>query len=502
MTYSARPVDIAVRMAVRATAHLAAFALIWGLFAAPLQAQITWDFPEPLDVAESTFGNKCPRLVLDAAGNPVVFMGKTNDGLYVATSENGTFNTPQAVPTEAGIFLSDAEGPDVATWGNTIGLAYQIAGQWATGAQFMRSDDGGLTWSASSPIAPNATEDHFMPIPAFDDDGNPFVGLKLGSGNNAQEGVLLSSDGGMTWGPAEPASAAAGNGIACECCPSRTIYGNGRYHSIYRRNNNNIRDMWLVSSEDGITWDQQLDLDPTDWQINACPETGTSATWLPDGRLASVFMSAGGGSSQIYLNVCDPASDDPGLTLPITATQFSSINQNQPDVAVGPTHTVVAWEQSSGGWEIQLSVAPHDALPGGLVDVAVPLSESLSGSNRHPDVAVHGSTVHVIWQNSADGTVKYLRGTLDGASALTSPTPAITTPRLVRQGPDLITLEGAAPGSTYRILASHGATLHKGTCDPSGRASLPSRFLTPGTTLLVQAQASAGPTLLKLGLAP
>jgi hypothetical protein len=212
-------------------------------------------------------------------------------------------------------------------------------------------------------------------------------------------------------------------------------------------------------------------------------------------------MSAGGGSSQIYLNVCDPASDDPGLTLPLTATQFSSINQNQPDVAVGPTHTVVAWEQSSGGWEIQLSVAPHDALPGGLVDVAVPLSESLSGSNRHPDVAVHGSTVHVIWQNSADGTVKYLRGTLDGASALTSPTPAITTPRLVRKGPDLITLEGAAPGSTYRILASHGTTLHKGTCDPSGRASLPSRFLTPGTPLLVQAQTPTGPTLLRLGVA-
>jgi hypothetical protein len=205
MTCSARPVHIAAH----AGAQFAAFTLLWGLFEAPLQAQITWDFPEPLDVAESAFGNKCPRLVLDADGDPVVFMGKNNDGLYVATSENGTFNTPALVPTDPGIFLSDAEGPDVATWGNTIGLAYQIAGQWATGAMFMRSDDGGLTWSASYPIAPDATEDHFMPIPAFDDDGNPFVGLKLGSGNNAQEGVLLSPDGGMTWNPAEPASAAA-----------------------------------------------------------------------------------------------------------------------------------------------------------------------------------------------------------------------------------------------------------------------------------------------------
>jgi len=74
-------------------------------------------------------------------------------------------------------------------------------------------------------------------------------------------------------------------------------------------------------------------------------------------------MSAGGGSSQVYLNVSDPAADDAGLTLPLSDTQFSSINQNQPDVAVGPTHTVVAWEQSSGGWEIQLSVAPTTPCP-------------------------------------------------------------------------------------------------------------------------------------------
>ena len=488
MTYALRLVGIA------ATAALS------GLSSTSAHAQLTWDFVEPIDVASSDFGNKCPRLVLDASGNPVVFMGKANAGLYAVTSDNGAFNAPQLVPTDPGIFLSDAEGPDVATWGNTIGLAYQIAGQWATGAMFMRSDDGGLTWSASYPIAPNATEDHFMPIPAFDNDGNPFVGLKLWDGNNAQEGVLLSPDGGMTWNPAEPASAAAGNGIACECCPSRTIYGNGRYHTIYRRNNNNIRDMWLVSSEDGLTWDQQLDLDPTDWQINACPETGTSAAWLPDGRLASVFMSAGGGSSQVYLNVSDPASDDAGLTLPLTDTQFSLINQNQPDVAVGPTHMVVAWEQNMSGYEIQLSVAPHDAVPAGLVDVAVPLSESLSGSNRHPDVAVHGNTVHVIWQNSADGTVKYLRGTLGDPSHLQPTSAAPTGAQLLRQGTGHILLQGATPHSTYRILSATGAIQHEGTCNASGQAILPPRH-TPSPLLLVQAQTPKGGTMLKLGLA-
>ena len=120
---------------------IAATAALLGLSSTTAHAPLTWDFVEPIDVASGDFGNKCPRLALDASGNPVVFMGKANVGLYVVTSDNGAFNAPQLVPTDPGIFLSDAEGPDVATWGNTIGLAYQITGEWATGAQFMRSED-------------------------------------------------------------------------------------------------------------------------------------------------------------------------------------------------------------------------------------------------------------------------------------------------------------------------------------------------------------------------
>jgi len=130
--------------------------------------------------------------------------------------------------------------------------------------------------------------------------------------------------------------------------------------------------------------------------------------------------------------------------------------------------------------------------------VAVPLSESLSGSNRHADVAVHGNTVHVIWQNSADGTVKYLSGTLDGTSALSSPTPSIPSPRLLRHGPDRVLLRDARPGSTYRILDASGATLHEARCTLNGTVDLPSRFLaTP--TLFVQAEGSARPILMRLG---
>ena len=79
----------------------------------PLEAQMSWDFMEPIDVASNDFGRRCPRLVLDASGNPVVFLGKTNKGMFVVTSDNGSFNELQLVLAEPGILLSDAEGPDV-----------------------------------------------------------------------------------------------------------------------------------------------------------------------------------------------------------------------------------------------------------------------------------------------------------------------------------------------------------------------------------------------------
>ena len=82
---------------------------------------------------------------------------------------------------------------------------------------------------------------------------------------------------------------------------------------------------------------------------------------------------------EVYLNVSDPVADNAGSTTALSATQFSTINQNQPDIAVGATHTVVVWEQSSGGWEVQLSIAPNDALPSELVDVAVPSVRILVG---------------------------------------------------------------------------------------------------------------------------
>lgn len=465
------------------------------------QAQITWDFAEPIAVAGEEFGNRCPRLALDASGDPMVLMGKSGEGLFLATSDNGVFNTPLPIPTLDNVFMADAEGPSIAVHGSTLGLAYQVSGEWATGGQYMSTQDGGQTWSESFPISPDATEDHFMPVLAFDDDGNPFVAVKFGDDPMVVEGVMRSTDGGQTFQPAQPASNNVGSGLACECCPSKTIFGHGRYYSVYRQNDENLRDMRLVSSEDGVTWDHQLDLDPTDWMISACPETGASLAWLPDGRLASTFRSSGNGASEVYVNVSDvanPMSSEVGATVPVT-NFIEAGNQDQPHIACGPTHTVAVWQENSGGWEIHAASCANDALPAGLSNAGAPMSTSLSGSNLHPEVAIHGSKVHVIWKNSTSGQVMYLRGTLEGARLVESaPTSGATLNRL---SPGWVRIERAIPGANYSVLSPTGALLHKGNCDGQGEANLPSEWVI-NQLILVQVQGNSGMELLRSGTFP
>lgn len=153
---------------------------------------------EPVEVAASSFGNKAIRMVLNAADAPVLAFG-SNGHLYVSAWDNASaaFGEPVEIDPDANVFMSDAEGPRMASQGDYLVLTYQISGEWANGARSVHSMDGGLTWSAPVAMVSGADADHFMPCVAIDNNGNPFAGVKVGN-NSASifEGILRSEDGG------------------------------------------------------------------------------------------------------------------------------------------------------------------------------------------------------------------------------------------------------------------------------------------------------------------
>ena len=145
---------------------LSANALGQSLFFAPDNA--------PAEVASNSFGNKAIRMVTNASDEPVLSFG-SNGHLYVSVWDNyaDAFGAPFEIDPESNVFMSDAEGPRMASQGDYIVITYQISGDWSNGARSVHSQDGGLTWSNPVALIEGATEDHFMPCVAIDGNGNP-----------------------------------------------------------------------------------------------------------------------------------------------------------------------------------------------------------------------------------------------------------------------------------------------------------------------------------------
>ena len=373
------------------------------------QPTMTWD--SPIDVSSQEFGNRCIRIALNQAGNPMVLHGKTGDnaGLYLSIMEDGIFGDPIQIVSETNIYLvGESEGPRMAVYENRVAVSYQIFGEWATGGHVVISEDDGYTWGEPYAIAPTATEDHFMPHVAFNDEGLPWVAVKLGV-NPTEEGILHFNTDLDAFDPAISGSTATPG--VCECCPSNAFGYEGMYYNVVRTNGDNLRDFWITTSSDGVNWDNAIDIDETDWVINACPASGTSSTVMEDGTLISAYMAAPNGS-RVYWSSTDLSAFTFLETGQIDPGNTSS--ENHPSISSSGDWLVAAWERNSGGYNVMVAIS--DAGPQALEMSVMSVTEGLSGHNRYPSVVYDGEYIHLAYQNAMNGVVHYLKGEISGTS--------------------------------------------------------------------------------------
>ena len=381
-------------------------------------SQIIWDYDNPIDVAESSYGNFCPRLVLDSFGNPKVFFGKVGIGLFVANGVGDTFDLPLLIPNTENIFLSNTNGPDISINGESIGIVYKSSDQENTSIKYQKSNDLGYSWDNPVEIFEGKNMSLSIPMFDFDDLGNPFIFLKVGEYPNVMEGFIKSNDEGETFLPFSNSNINVGSGISCECCPSNPFYYNNRFYNIYRRNENNIRDFWLISSVDGQLWDEQIDIDFNDWFIQGCPSSGASTSILSENQIASVFMSSQNSNQRIYINLFNPTDTENISTYMLIPDQFQEANQNHPNISSNYSHSAVVWEEFDNGFQVKLTILLNESIYDGFTNSIYNLSENIMGSNRYPEVRIFNDKIHVIWQNSLDGTIKYLKGTITNTSQI------------------------------------------------------------------------------------
>ena len=377
------------------------------------QAQ-TINWSTPIDVSSEDFGNKANRIALNSSGEPMVLFGTTgaNEGLYLCIMTDGVFSDPISVTSDSNVFLSETEGPRMAVSGDKIAVGYQISGEWETGGRVVISNDGGLTWSDPIVLNADASVDFFMPCVGFDPYDSPFVGLKWGA-NPTLEGIMtFNAFLGEFNSPVDGSASMMGDAV-CECCPSDPFSYDGVYYNIVRNNNNNIRDMWLAVSDDGITWDESLDIDPTNWLTNTCPATGASHTITDNGTLVTTYMSAPNGS-RVYYSAVDLASLE--LTSSGMIDPTAEHTENNPVVSSSGEWLATAWERNSGGYDIMVAVSNSgpEGFSSGVTNATDALD--LSGHKRNPGIAISGNVIHLTFKSPTAGVVKYMRGEISGES--------------------------------------------------------------------------------------
>ncbi|MBK7440736.1 MAG: T9SS type A sorting domain-containing protein [Bacteroidetes bacterium] len=376
------------------------------------QSSIVWD--SPMQVAESSFSNQHPRVVLDRNNNPLILWGNTNEAAAYFARWNGTeFTTPiRVTPMDMEIFTASWAGPDIAAFGDTIYVVCKENPEDMAPAYCIHSYDGGMTFSAPVEVD-GMIGDNISRFPAVtvNEDGQPIVAfMKLDSDfGNARYVVATSNDFGNSFNMDVLASEFSG-GDVCDCCPVGITSENNYVATLYRDNLDNLRNSWAgISTNGGDMFMNGIQIDQTDWIINACPSSGPDGIIIND-SLYSVYMSAASGDSRIYFSTSSLISFEANFDIRLTAEFPELTTQNYPRIANFGNAVAITWRQNVGtNSEIPLLFTSDisNGLP--LEYDTVALLDFYGLENT--DVAASATSVHVVWQDNYNDVVYYRNGT-------------------------------------------------------------------------------------------
>ncbi len=128
--------------------------------------------------------------------------------------------------------------------------------------------------------------------------------------------------------------------VACDCCPvNMVINTKGELEIMYRDNNNDIRDMAILTSKNnGKSFAASRILSPDNWKIAGCPHSG--AVTFHSGK-ASLWAWQAGSEKEPGLRLVDAKGKKLFINSDASAKSPSLAGQNDTQV--------LAWEQTNNG---------------------------------------------------------------------------------------------------------------------------------------------------------
>ncbi len=369
-------------------------------------------FSTPIDIATG-YNNLRPRISLTQNDVPVVIWGTSGTNpLYISRYNGSSFNLPIAVtPSGVDPYCANWTGPDIVSFGDDVWIVFD-ADINGYRVYTMKSLDGGDSFGDTVVVGDYSGYNRFSSI-GIDDNGNPmvvFMDHDLGW-TNPNYVVSNSSDGGMSWNNAVSASNSVTNNEVCDCCPAEIISSDNIQTVLFRNNNNNIRDVWASTSNNGGISFNGIDVDISSWYINACPSSAPHGLIRGD-TLLSTWMSSGSGLTRVILGTSNILTGSV-QNIEIDPNISNSVIQNYPRIAGDDSvFGIVYQEYSSGSYDVYMSYSFDGT--SNIETTGVLVNDEVLGVQINPDIVYSNGIFHIVFQDDKTNTVKYLTATISG----------------------------------------------------------------------------------------
>jgi hypothetical protein len=310
--------------------------------------------------------------------------------------------------------LTNAPGHSYTTYNNTYSIA--VSGNnihviWYDQRDgnweiyYKRSTDNGATWGADTRLTNNAASSWFSAVAVS---GNNIHVLWWDSRNvtNWEVYYKRSIDNGATWGPETRLTNGAVLGSVYRTPASVAVSGNNIHVTWHDLRNGDWEIYYKRSTDNGTTWG-------VDTRLTNYPGYSLAPSVAVSGNnIHTVWYDQRDGNGEIYTK----RSTDNGVTWGVDTRLTNNPSfSGQNSVAVSGSNVHVVWNDTrDGNYEIYYK---HSTDNGDSWDIDTRLTNNPNYSG-YPWVAVSGSNIHTFWQDNRDGNweIYYKRSINNGVT--------------------------------------------------------------------------------------
>ena len=370
---------------------------------------------QPIEVASGVSASLRPRIALDIHDNPIVIFAQNanSNQLYKTKFNNNAFEPIVNLAT-ASPYVSSAAGPEIAFADDIIYISFEDENE---GVYILKSINGGTTFSDTVRVD-NVYNKAVLPNVNIKSDFNPLISFTRVNSSWTQINQVVSNsiDGGQTFLQDVSASVITPN-QPCECCFSKVVSEGNTQVSIFRNNDNNVRNFYAsVSNDGGQSFSDYLEIDLLDWNLNACPDAGPDA-YLKNGKLFITYRSGSLGPNRVFVARIDLNSLSVDQVTPIDEALSSSMSQKHPDIAGDENNVGVVWMDNRSLLNDCFFSYSTDGFDSWSKPIYISDS-SLMVQFVEPDVAYRNNMFHFVYRNQNQNIILYRTAELQNTSSL------------------------------------------------------------------------------------